>query len=125
MRYSGRDFSDTELIWIRRLITDRPEASRKDLSVLVCQKANWLEADSGLKDMSCRVAMLKMARDGHFVLPPPKTKHTKPYKKIRTLCAIEQTEITRRAGDLNLDLEIVTSRSAITGTSFQGCSGNA
>jgi|GEM_PF-1744459 len=40
MRYSGRDFTDTELDWIRQLISDRPEISRKDLSVLFCRKAN-------------------------------------------------------------------------------------
>ena len=79
---ANTDFTDTELTWIRRLIIDQLEASRKDLSVLVCQRTNWLKADGGLKDMSCRVAMLKMERDGHFVLPPPKTKHTKPYKLV-------------------------------------------
>jgi hypothetical protein len=41
MRYSGRDFTDTEFDWIRELISDRPEISHKDLSVLFCQKANW------------------------------------------------------------------------------------
>jgi hypothetical protein len=53
---ANTDFTDTELTWIRRLIIDQPEASRKDLPVLVCQKTNWLKADGGLKDMSCRVA---------------------------------------------------------------------
>lgn len=113
MRYSGRDFIDTELAWIRQLISDRPEVSRKDLSVLFCQKAKWLKPDGGTKDMSCRVAMLRMERDGHFVLPPPKTRHTKPYKKIRTLRGLEQAEITKNAGEFNLKLEIVTS---LTGT---------
>lgn len=109
MRYSGRDFTDTELDWIRQLISDRPEISRKDLSVLFCRQANWLKADGGTKDMSCRVAMLRMERDGHLTLPAPKTKHTKPYKRIRTVWAVEQAEITKKAGEFNLELEIVTS----------------
>ena len=110
MRYSGRDFTDTEIEWIRQQISDLPEISRKDLSVLFCQKANWLKPDGGTKDMSCRVAMLRMERDGHFTLPAPKKKHTKPYKKIRTLWAIEQAEITKKAGEFDLVLEVVTSR---------------
>lgn len=107
MRYSGRDFTKKELAWIRKLISDRPEVSRKEISVLFCQKVGWLKIDGGLKDMSCRVAMLKMERDGHFILPPPKAKHTKPYKKIRTLWGIEQPEIKKKAGEFNLILEVV------------------
>jgi len=110
MRYCGRDFTEKERAWIRQLIADRPEISRKDISVLFCRKANWFKPDGGLKDMSCRVALLKMERDGHFILPPPKTKHTKPYKKIRTLLAIEQPEIKKKAGEFNLVLEVVDSR---------------
>jgi hypothetical protein len=118
MRYSGRDFTDTELDWIRQLISDRPEISRKDLSVLFCRQANWLKPDGGTKDMSCRVAMLRMERDGHLILPSPKTKHTKPYKRIRTLWAIEQAEITKNAGDFKLELEIVTSRTGALWNEF-------
>jgi hypothetical protein len=35
----------------------------------------WLKPDGKLKEMSCRVAMLRMHRDGLLVLPPPT--HTK------------------------------------------------
>ncbi len=112
MRYRGRDFTEEEFSWIRQLIVDRPEISRKDISVLFCQKANWLKPDGGLKDMSCRVAMLKIEQDGHLTLPPPKKKHTKPYKNIRTLWATEQPEITKKAGEFNLVLELVSSRTS-------------
>jgi hypothetical protein len=112
MRYSGRNFTKEELAWIRQLIADRPEISRKDISILFCQEMGWLKVDGGLKDMSCRVAMLKMERDGHFILPPPKTKHTKPYKRIRTLWGIEQPEIKKKAGEFNLILEVVDNRTS-------------
>ena len=118
MRYCGRDFTEDELTWIRQLIKDRPEISRKDISVLFCQEKKWLKPDGGLKDMSCRVAMLRMHRDGHLTLPAPKTKHTKPYKKLRTLWAIEQPEITKKAGEFNLVLEIVTSKSSALWNEF-------
>ncbi len=118
MRYRGRDFTEEEFSWIRQLIVDRPEISRKDISILFCQKTNWLKPDGGLKDMSCRVAMLKIERDGHLTLPPPKTKHTKPYKNIRTLWATEQPEITKKAGEFNLALELVSSRTSALWNEF-------
>lgn len=110
MRYCGRDFTEKEIAWIKQLIADRPEMSRKDISVLWCQRAKWHKPDGGVKDMSCRVALLKMEKDGHFVLPPPKKKHTKPYKKIRTLLALEQPEINKKAGEFKLELEVIDSR---------------
>lgn len=107
MRYCGRDFTKEEISWIRQLIANRPDVSRKDISVLFCREFNWFKPDGGLKDMSCRVAMLKMEKDGHFILPLPKKKHTKPYKKIRTLWTLEQPEIYNKAGEFNLKLELV------------------
>ncbi|MFH0780618.1 MAG: Druantia anti-phage system protein DruA [Pseudomonadota bacterium] len=108
MRYCGRNFTEEELSWIREIIANQPELNRKGLSILFCRTYNWLKPDGGTKDMSCRVAMLKMEKDGFLSLPPPKKKHTKPYKRLRTLWAVEQSEITSKAGDFDLVLEIVT-----------------
>jgi len=80
MRYCGREFTEEELAWIRQLMANRPELNRKDLSVLFCQEANWLKPDGGMKDMSCRVAMLRMERDGHLVLPRPGQNTPSPIK---------------------------------------------
>ena len=118
MRYCGRDFTKEEISWIRQLIANRPDVSRKDISVLFCREFNWFKPDGGLKDMSCRVAMLKMEKDGHFILPLPKKKHTKPYKKIRTLWTLEQPEIYNKAGDFNLKLELVDNRGSALWNEF-------
>jgi hypothetical protein len=69
-RYCGRDFSNQELEQIRTLIAEDPTRSRTFLSRLVCQALSWFKADGGLKEMSCRVAMLRMAEDGLITLPP-------------------------------------------------------
>lgn len=118
MRYCGRDFTKEEFSWIRQLINNRSDISRKDISVLFCREYNWLKPDGGLKDMSCRVALLKMEKDGHFILPPPKTKHTRPYKKIRTLWAAEQAVISKKAGEFELVFEVVTNRSSALWNEF-------
>jgi hypothetical protein len=38
--------------------------------VEACERLHWRRADGGLKDMSCRVALLKMQADALFTLPP-------------------------------------------------------
>jgi hypothetical protein len=74
-RYCGRDFSKQELVVIRQLISENPSATRAVLSRLTCQALDWYKIDGGLKEMSCRVAMLRMQDDGHFKLPPPRHRH--------------------------------------------------
>ena len=70
-RYCGRDFSESELDAIRALI-GKGGLTRRALSREVCLRLDWRKPDGGLKDMSARVAMLRMHRDGLIVLPPPK-----------------------------------------------------
>lgn len=77
-RYSGRNFTNTELQFIRQLIADNPSLNRAQLSRLVCKQLNWLKPNSTLKEMSCRVAMLRMQDDEVLTLPKPKRKHTPP-----------------------------------------------
>ena len=71
-RYCGRIFSDEEMSLIRRLIDYEPKRNRSQLSKLVCDELSWLRPNGRRKDMSCRVAMLRMHRDGLIKLPPPR-----------------------------------------------------
>jgi hypothetical protein len=71
-RYCGRPFSTAELDQIRRLIAAHPAASRAQLSRMVCGELDWKREDGRLKEMSCRVAMLRMQTDGLLQLPPPR-----------------------------------------------------
>ena len=80
-RYCGRDFSEAELTLIRTLIAEDPRRTRADLSRLACQAMHWFKPDGGLKEMSCRVAMLRMQEDGLIQLPPPTRQ--RPETRIR------------------------------------------
>jgi len=71
LRYCGRLFSTEAIDQIQQLITDNPRLNRAQLSRLVCDMIGWLRPDGGRKDMSCRVAMLRMHRDGLIILPKP------------------------------------------------------
>jgi len=87
-RYCGRNFSEQELEQIRKLIAEDAGRTRAELSRLTCRMLDWYKPDRGLKDMSCRVAMLRMAEDGLITLPPPRRKPP-PRQKI---CFTEQTD---------------------------------
>ena len=70
MKYCGREFSGDELERIRHLAA-KPKMTRQALSRQVCLEFGWLKHDGGLKDMSCRVALLRMQADTLIQLPAP------------------------------------------------------
>jgi hypothetical protein len=72
VRYCGRIFTAADLAIIRHLIASDSTLTRAQLSRIVCDKLGWLRPDGRRKDMSCRVAMLRMYEDGLITLPPPR-----------------------------------------------------
>ena len=83
LRYCGRTFCVSEIDAIRKLIVDTPDANRSLLSRLVCEKLGWRRANGQLKDMSCRVAMLRMQDHGLIQLPAPQKRNGngQPYRR--------------------------------------------
>ena len=73
--YCGRLFSEQEMQLIRAIIAEDPSRHRFALSKVVCERLHWRRANGQLKDMSCRVAMLRMHRDGLIPLPAPRRCH--------------------------------------------------
>jgi len=108
-RYCGRDFTSKEFEQIRSLIKQNPKFNRMGLSKEVCRMFQWLKPDGNLKDMSCRVAMLRMHRDGLIELPPP-THNKPPRKRIQfTSITDPQSPIVCSANQLpQLHLQMVT-----------------
>jgi hypothetical protein len=79
MRYCGRDFTPSEIERIRQLLTV-PQMNRARLSRQVCAELGWRRDNGGLKDMSCRVALLRMQADGLITLPPPRNPKPVAYR---------------------------------------------
>jgi hypothetical protein len=79
MRYCGRDFTLGEIDLIRELLTV-PEMNRARLSREVCERLGWRRDNGALKDMSCRVALLRMHTDGLISLPPPRNPKPVTYR---------------------------------------------
>ncbi|MGH8142916.1 MAG: Druantia anti-phage system protein DruA [Steroidobacteraceae bacterium] len=111
MRYCARQFPEAEIELIRRLLVEQPQLSRAGLSRAVCERLAWRRPDGRLKDMSCRVAMLRMAKDGLITLPPPRA--TKP-ARYRLSPHIERaTEVPELVPEVDLGkltVEVVTKR---------------
>lgn len=100
-RYCGRAFSTTELELIRGLIASDDQFNRAELSRRVCEELDWRRPGGRLKDMSCRVAMLRMHRDGLIELPPPQGTNGNGRRKPRLTSASDpQLPITLPKGEL-------------------------
>jgi hypothetical protein len=98
-RYCGREFTSHELDQIRSLIKDNPGFNRTRLSTEVCRTLQWLKPDGNLKDMSCRVAMLRMQEDGLIQLPPS-TRVKQPVRNIIFTTATNPQNPILRSVDL-------------------------
>ncbi len=111
MRYCGREFLDAELAEIRRLIAEDPNRTRWAISQRVCETLGWRKPDGGLKEMSCRVALLRMQEDGLVRLPPPRRKNGNGTRSLRrTLEAEPQQPFFTPASELrDLRLQLVES----------------
>jgi hypothetical protein len=83
MQYCGRSFSTPDIELIRGLIAEG--LNRSHLSRMFCEKTDWKKPDGGLKEMSCRVALLKMEREGHIILPPPQRPANNHLKKPKEM----------------------------------------
>ena len=67
--YCGRDFSPADIQTIRALIEHNPKLLRSPLSRRLCELFAWFKPNGELKDMTCRVALLRMHDQGLITLP--------------------------------------------------------
>lgn len=109
MKYCGRDFADADIEVIRCIAAEHPERTRRAISQLVCAALSWRKADGALKEMSCRVALLRMQRDGLIRLPPPRNSGRRgKLRTHRTAQAEPDSPLVVPAGELgDLRLEPV------------------
>lgn len=69
LTYRGRAVTDVDITFIRELIAAHPQASRRGLSLLLCEAWSWRQPNGVLRDMVCRGLMLALYRGGHIELP--------------------------------------------------------
>jgi hypothetical protein len=69
-RHRGRIVTEGDLQNVRELIARNPGASRRALSVLLCEAWGWVQPNGQPRDMVCRSLMLGLHRAGLIQLPP-------------------------------------------------------
>jgi hypothetical protein len=99
LSYRHRVITDEDLVFIRQLIAENPQSSRRNLSERLCVAWNWVQANGALRSMVCRGLMLMLHRQGLIELPPVRQVSRNPLVE-RTA----PTEISLDEGPLRLSL---------------------
>ena len=86
-KYQGKQLTANDIEFIRRLISNNPHTSRRQLSKKLCELWDWRQSNGHLKDMLCRSLLLHLDRSGYIKLPPikfrphnPLANRTKPHQ---------------------------------------------
>ncbi len=113
VRYCGRTFTGEELGIIYQIIADRKaNPTRHAISRAICQALDWRKHNGELKDLSCRVALLRMEKDGLLSLPAPTRPPPGRRKPKFTEASGPQPPIIGTRGQLkDLKLSVVDSTS--------------
>ena len=95
-RYCGRPFSPAEVDHIRALLELRPALGRTALSRRICRDLGWLNVLGQPKQISCRVALLRMGKDGLIRLPAPLSRGGGGQRRFELTPASDPQEPVRR-----------------------------
>ena len=83
-RYRSRVITSAQVEFIRRLIARHPGATRRRLSLLLCEAWEWKQANGAPRDMVCRGLLLGLHRAGHIELPPARLRGFNPAARYGT-----------------------------------------
>jgi hypothetical protein len=92
LRYRGRAITSDQVAQIAELIAAHPSASRRALSIQVCQAWNWVQPNGALCDALCRGLLLTLHRAGRVTLPEPEWRSARPARRSQ-IQPIELPEI--------------------------------
>jgi hypothetical protein len=69
IRYRGKNITEQEISFIRSLIAANPKATRRRLSLALCEAWSWRQPNGQLCDAICRGLLLVLHRRGDIQLP--------------------------------------------------------
>jgi hypothetical protein len=82
-RYRNQVITAPEVEFIRQLIVEHPEATRRRLSLLLCEAWGWKQPNGALRDMVCRGLLLGLHRAGQIALPAARLRSFNPAARYR------------------------------------------
>ncbi|PYV24641.1 MAG: hypothetical protein DMG27_12375 [Acidobacteria bacterium] len=77
-RYRSQVITAHQVEFVRQLIAQHPGATRRRLSLLLCEAWEWKQANGAPRDMVCRGLLLGLHRAGHIELPPARQQGFNP-----------------------------------------------
>lgn len=103
VKYQGRVATAEDVEFIKRLIAENPDDSRRALSKKICRAWNWVQPNGALRDMVCRGFLLRLERAGHIRLPERKVTPHNPLalRKSPSKVDIDQTPIFRNLSEVS------------------------
>ena len=111
LSYRGRQIREREVVFLRDLIAQNPDLSRRALSIKVCEIWNWVQPNGQLRDQVCRSLMLALHRAGHIELPAPRIKAVNNAIRHRRITPLELCDTSPIEGSLAslgpLDIRLV------------------
>lgn len=100
LSYRGRPIRESDVLFLRELISQNPGLTRNALSFKVCQAWNWVQLNGQFRDMVCRSLMLALHRAGHIQLPAPRARVVNNAIVHRRIAQLEFCETTPIEGSL-------------------------
>jgi len=96
IKYQGKVATSDEVEFIKKLIDDNPNDSRRRLSKKLCEAWNWVQPNGALRDMVCRGFLLRLESAGYIKLPPRRFTPNNPLanRKNPPKVDIDQTPIS-------------------------------
>lgn len=81
----GRAFTLSEIEIIKSIVSFHSELSRRKLSILICEKLSWRQANNNLKDRACRDVLIRLNNQGIITLPKPSRDFTTQTIRIKDI----------------------------------------
>ena len=102
LSYRHRVITDEDLVFIRKLIADHPDSSRRNLSERLCEAWNWVQANGALRSMVCRGLMLMLHRQGLIELPPVRRVIRNPFleRSAPVVVTVDEAPLSMGLADL-------------------------
>ena len=102
LSYRHRVITNEDLVFIRELIAENPESSRRNLSEKLCQAWNWVQANGALRSMVCRGLMLMLHRQGLIELPAVRQTSRNPFvhRVVPGQISVDDSVLSMRLADL-------------------------
>jgi hypothetical protein len=96
LSYRHRTVTESDIVFIRNLIAQHPQASRWLLSRKLCEAWNWVQPNGAPRDMVCRGLMLMLHRQGLIELPPVRCPMRNPLaqRQAPALVRIDETPLS-------------------------------